>query len=171
MKRPLCAIAILYVFHASQAFAVKADDILGFWVTAGGNSRVEISKGSNSYSGKITAIREPNFLPGEVNGMDGSLRVDINNPDKSLRRRSLVGLELMTGFSFNGEEWIDGKTYDPESGKTYKCKMSIAEDGSLYVRGYIGVSLLGRTTVWQRDEVYIKSFCKTLTMLGVRCIK
>jgi hypothetical protein len=49
----------------------------------------------------------------------------------------------------NSTSWSQGKIYDPKNGKTYSCKMTL-EGNELKVRGYVGFSLLGRTTVWTR---------------------
>jgi uncharacterized protein (DUF2147 family) len=61
-----------------------------------------------------------------------------------------MGLDILSGFKFSGGNiWEDGKIYDPKNGKTYSCKMTL-EGNELKVRGYVGFSLLGRTTVWTR---------------------
>ncbi len=77
-------------------------------------------------------------------------RVDALNTDPSLRTRPLCGLEIGTGFTPNGPDTAKGgKIYDPKSGKTYSAQMQ--ESGNtLKLRGFIGVSLLGRTEVWHR---------------------
>jgi uncharacterized protein (DUF2147 family) len=141
---------------AFTSFAVEPDDILGSWLTEGGDSCVEIFRKDDRYFAKITSLREPNFTPGEVEGMDGKPRIDIHNPDESLREQSLIGLELMKNFKFNGKQWVNGRIYDPDNGKTYKCKMTLKEEGILHVRGYIGISALGRTTTWTRPEVFVE---------------
>jgi uncharacterized protein (DUF2147 family) len=147
-------ILVVWFLSPSLIFAVEGDEILGEWVTEYGDSRVEIFKKDNQYFGKIVALTEPNYLPGEVKGMDGKPRLDLNNPKKSLRSNSLIGLELMKNFQFDEDEWIGGSIYDPEDGTSYKCKISLTEDGELHVRGYIGISLFGRTTVWESARVY-----------------
>jgi uncharacterized protein (DUF2147 family) len=61
-----------------------------------------------------------------------------------------MGLDILSGFKYGGGNiWQDGKIYDPKNGKTYSCKMTL-EGNELKVRGYVGFSLLGRTTVWTR---------------------
>ncbi|HRZ83632.1 MAG TPA: DUF2147 domain-containing protein, partial [Candidatus Hydrogenedentes bacterium] len=76
---------------------------------------------------------------------------DRENPDKSLRDRPIQGLVFMTGFKFDGDgKWKGGKVYDAESGKTYSCKMTLKDRDTLEIRGYIGVSLLGRNQTWKR---------------------
>ena len=64
-----------------------------------------------------------------------------------------IGLEILRNFKFdNDDEWEGGKIYDPESGKTYSCNMSLTGN-ELKVRGYVGVSLLGRTETWTRTNL------------------
>lgn len=142
---------VLCLCFASVTLAQQADDVVGVWVTAKGDSRIEIYEKAQLYFGRIVALKEPTYKPGEVDGMAGKARVDRNNPDKSLRNRPLLGLVLMTGFSFDDGVWR-GRIYNPRNGKTYRSNMSLREDGSLRLRGYIGVPWLGRTTVWQRPR-------------------
>ena len=77
------------------------------------------------------------------------MRKDAKNPEESLKNRDVLGIELLTGFSYNDNTYTDGKIYDPESGKTYDCKMTLT-DNTLKVRGYIGISLFGRTETFER---------------------
>jgi uncharacterized protein (DUF2147 family) len=64
----------------------------------------------------------------------------------------------VSNFTFNGEKmWAGGKIYDPENGKTYSCKMVLDGEQYLKVRGYIGISLLGRTEIWTRAETASES--------------
>ncbi len=77
-------------------------------------------------------------------------RVDAMNPDAALRTRPLCGLEIGTGFTPDGLAAAKGgKIYDPDSGKTYSAQMQGSGD-TLKLRGFVGVSLLGRTETWQR---------------------
>jgi uncharacterized protein (DUF2147 family) len=62
----------------------------------------------------------------------------------------VLGLVILTGFKFDTDEWSDGDIYDPEKGKTYSCTLSLKDSGTLKVRGYIGISLIGRTEIWTR---------------------
>jgi uncharacterized protein (DUF2147 family) len=84
------------------------------------------------------------------NDDQGKPKADKKNPDENLKSRPLLNLELLKDFTFDGKDtWKDGTIYDPKSGKTYSCKMVIEED-KLKIRGYVGISLLGRTEVWTR---------------------
>ena len=78
--------------------------------------------------------------------------VDDKNPDVSLRKRPLCGIELGRDFTLvGGNHAKNGKLYDPDSGKTYNAEMAVEGD-SLKVRGYVGISMFGRTEVWQRSD-------------------
>ena len=70
------------------------------------------------------------------------------------RKDQLVkGMTIITGMRQNGEHWDGGQILDPENGKLYKCKMHLEDGGQkLVVRGYIGVSLLGRSQTWVRQQ-------------------
>jgi uncharacterized protein (DUF2147 family) len=140
-------------FHMSfttATLAQEADDIIGLWITAGGDSHIEIYKKGELYFGRIAALKTPNYAPGEIADMAGQPRIDRNNRDASLRNRHLVGLELMTDFLFEDGIWRNGRIYNPRNGKTYRSNLRLIEYGALKVRGYIGFSWLGGSSVWHR---------------------
>lgn len=122
----------------------KATDVIGIWVTAGDNSaKVEIYKVGEKFYGKIVWMKNPSI--------NGKLKLDINNPNSSKRNIPRLGLEMMKGFTFNGnDEWKGGNIYDPESGKTYSGYMYLKDRNTLKLRGYVGFSFLGRTETWTR---------------------
>ncbi len=70
------------------------------------------------------------------------------------QNKRLEGVTLMRGLTAeanNPGNWSGGKITDPLNGKTYRCALKVTNGGrTLDVRGYIGVSILGRTQVWQR---------------------
>ncbi len=83
--------------------------------------------------------------------MGGKPKTDRYNPNPKLRDRPVLGMILMSDFVYVGKNlWEEGKVYDPESGKTYKCKMILKSANKLEVRGFIGFSLFGRTVTWTR---------------------
>ncbi len=77
----------------------------------------------------------------------GQPKVDKNNPDKASQTVPLMGLKMLKNFVFDDGEWNDGTIYDPNNGKTYSCVIKY-RDGKLDLRGYIGISLIGRTQTW-----------------------
>ena len=148
--RRLCGF-LLILWLCVPLTANPADAILGLWWTKGKDGRVEIYKCGDQFCGKIVEIAEKVYPPGDEQGMAGMPKVDRENPKASLQSRPIIGLDIIEGFSFNGKIWKGGTIYDPDNGKTYRCKIKLAKDGTLEVRGFIGISLLGRTEVWTRD--------------------
>lgn len=135
-----------YPFVNVQAQDVKGDDILGVWLNEDKDAHVDIYKEGDVYFGKIIWLEEPNEENGEP-------KLDDENEDESLRTRPVMGLLLLRDFVFDKDEWEDGRVYDPKNGKDYKCYMEFPDEDDkdkLKVRGYIGFSLLGRTTYWTR---------------------
>ena len=85
---------------------------------------------------------------------NGKPKVDNNNPDKNKQNLPIIGLIILEDFSFDGDdEWKYGTIYDPESGKTYDCNLTLKSKNILHVRGYIGISLFGRTETWTRTNL------------------
>jgi uncharacterized protein (DUF2147 family) len=81
---------------------------------------------------------------------DAPERVDKNNPDAALRGRALCGLSIGTGFHQDDALHLSGgRLYDPKTGHTYRGKI-VADGDSLHLRGYLGISALGRTETWKR---------------------
>jgi uncharacterized protein (DUF2147 family) len=136
-------IIIAIAFCSIPVSAQNADAILGKWLNATGEGQIQIYKKENKFFGKLSWIKIPNDDSSKP-------KVDDHNPDKSLQSRPILGLELLKNFTFNGNNVYEGGTiYDPKSGKTYSCKMTLKDD-VLKIRGYIGISLLGRSENWSR---------------------
>ncbi len=69
----------------------------------------------------------------------------------ALKDKPIIGMQILKGFSKDGDEWSGGKILDPHNGKTYSCILEVLDGGKkLKVRGYIGISLIGRTQIWER---------------------
>jgi uncharacterized protein (DUF2147 family) len=141
------------ILAAGAAWAADGDEILGLWDTQPeeyGYARVEITKQNDRYHGRIVWLSEPEFPPDDEGGMGGQPKVDRENPEPDLRDRPIVGIHLLRGFKYSGKsQWKGGTIYDPANGKTYKCNIKLQDDGTLKVRGFIGVPLLGRTAIWR----------------------
>lgn len=124
----------------------KGDDVVGVWLTGKQTAHVEIFKTGKYYYGKIVWLKRPNDEAGNP-------RVDEHNPDAKLKSNPLMSLLLLKGFTYDDKHlWNDGTIYDPEEGKTYSCKMWFekGDTDNLKMRGFVGVSLLGRTDTWTR---------------------
>lgn len=137
-------ISLLLIVFSTTIFAQNADDIVGVWWTEDKDGKVEIYKKGDVYYGKLIWLKEPNE--------NGKPKLDDENPDPKLRNRPLQGLVLLSGLVFEGDEWDDGEIYDPESGDTYSCYVELESPNRLKLRGYIGFSLIGRSSYWTRAE-------------------
>jgi uncharacterized protein (DUF2147 family) len=145
----LMAILALTAFGFVKPTADPGEKIQGTWLNQEGTAKVQIFKAANGsyagkYYGKVTWLKEPNE--------NGKPKLDKNNPDEKKRSTPLMGLMLLRDFTYDAddEEWSGGTIYDPKNGKTYSCYMSM-DGNKLNVRGYIGISLIGRTAVWTKS--------------------
>lgn len=142
----LIVFALISVNEIAAKDDQNADAILGKWLSEQGDAKIEVYKKNDKYHGKIVWLKEPN--------RDGKPKTDHLNPDINLRSRKTLGLIILTNFVYDGDfEWEDGEIYDPKSGKTYSCNMELTEKGKvLEIRGYIGISLFGKTTTWTKSD-------------------
>jgi uncharacterized protein (DUF2147 family) len=120
---PLVAATLL----ATAAHA--AAPVTGKWVTQSKDGVVEIYDCGATICGKLAK-----FLVPPPNGVG---QKDVNNPNKALRNRTLLGMNILTGFKADGNEW-KGQIYDPKSGKTYRSVVYKGKSGNLVVKGCIG---------------------------------
>jgi uncharacterized protein (DUF2147 family) len=134
------AAGLLMVMSVSHADDMPKID--GTWLSGDGDGWIDVIATAEGLSGVIE---------GSPNADEDRPDTDEKNPDPALRNRPLVGLQLFHGFEYEGDgRWTGGTIYDPNSGKTYRCKVTYIDQNTLKVRGYIGVSLLGRTETWTR---------------------
>ncbi len=123
----------------------KADDLLGTWLNEDKDGHVKIYKENGKYYGKLIWLKNP------IDDETGKAKLDKHNDDEELQKRPLQDLMLLTDFVYDEDgEWDDGEIYDPKSGNTYSCYIKMESMDKIKVRGYIGISLIGRTTYWTR---------------------
>ena len=138
----LVALALVLV---PLAVASASQGIEGRWLSGDGDGWIEITLEGDSLVGRIAG--SPNDEPGDAP------RYDELNPDPTLRGRPLKGLMIMSGFIYDSDgRWVDGRIYDPNSGNTYKGTIRQVDANTLKLRGYVGISLFGRTETWTRDD-------------------
>lgn len=141
----VCLLGMALLAPSLLATDEHADKVIGVWKTGSGKGMVKIYKENDKYFGKLVWLKEPNDEAGKP-------KVDKNNGDESLRTRALLGLVNLRDFVYKGDKvWEDGRIYDPENGSDYSCEIKMTDDNTLEVRGFIGVSLFGRTDVWKRQ--------------------
>ncbi len=141
----LLLVAILFVSGNLLAQEYTTDDILGYWLNEEQDGKVNIYKENGKYYGKLIWLKNP------IDEETGKPKLDKHNPDDELKKRPTKGIILMSDFEYEEDGlWEEGDIYDPKSGKTYSCYMKLETMDQLKVRGYIGISLIGRTTRWTR---------------------
>jgi hypothetical protein len=140
--------ALILSVMSSLSFA---EDITGMWQsiddkTGAPKALVEIRKEANgTYAGKIVKITpRAGYTPKET-------CVDCPAP---YTNKPILGLDVMTGLKQGeGLNYVNGRILDPNSGKVYSMKAKLSSNGKrLHLRGYVGVSALGRNQIWLRDE-------------------
>jgi uncharacterized protein (DUF2147 family) len=138
LQRIVVLLALIFGVHTYAA--AQKDPIEHIWLNGAKTGKIQIYKAKDGkFYGKIVWLAEPN--------RDGKPKLDINNSDAKLRTRPVMGLLILKGFKKDGDVYEDGTIYDPKNGKTYSCKMTL-KGNKLDVRGYVGVSMLGRTDNW-----------------------
>lgn len=142
MKR----IAILLTMFVLGAFMSQAQSVTGKWKTIDDEtgeekSIVEITEKDGKIYGKVVEILNPAKKDAKCQGCKGA---DKDKP--------IVGLTILKGLSKDGNEWSGGQILDPNKGKLYKCTVKLNGTDKLDVRGYVGISLIGRTQTWLRVQ-------------------
>lgn len=137
----LIATIFFLTMSVFKAPSDTADAILGVWWTEGKKAKVRIYKEAGRYSGEII------WLKASANS-DHVIR-DANNEIESLKKRPLIGIDLIEGFTFKDSKWVEGKVYDPEKGKSYDCILKLDGD-QLEVRGYMKMPMFGKSVYWKR---------------------
>lgn len=163
----LCGLLILCLLAATPEGNAEPRDRAAFageWVMADGSAVVAIRQHQNEWQIRILAIRDATYTSADDGLQTGDPRVDWHNPDQALRSRGLEQLLIGEGFTLDGDELTGGRIYDPGSGNSYKSTLTLMPDGLLRVRGFIGISLLGRTLYWYPQQEYK---ARMAAMLGV----
>lgn len=121
-------------------------ELVGTWFTEEKRAKVDVYPCADKFCGKIIWMDEPNEP-------DGTPKRDNENPEEELRNRTILGLQILSELQPESSKvWEDGEIYDPESGNTYSCYVELVDKNKLKLRGYLGFSLLGRTSYWTRAD-------------------
>ena len=125
-------------------FFYQNQDVQGLWITEDDEtgkkkSEVLIYKEANKVYGKIINL----ILPENKSKL--CLKCKGENKNKPIE-----GLVILKDLILEDDTWDSGTILDPKSGKIYDCYISLEDDNTLKVRGFLGFSLLGRTQIWKR---------------------
>lgn len=146
-KKVLVFLFVGLFLQSFNSFALdNPDAILGVWKTGEGNAMVKIYKNGNKYQGRVVWLKEP------IDPETGKAKLDKNNADPAAKAKPVLGLINIWGFVPKEDNvWDEGNIYDPKNGNTYSSTIKLINSNSLEVRGYIGVSIIGRTDTWTRQ--------------------
>lgn len=134
----------MILFLVGGLFLTQAQSIVGKWKTVDdqtgeAKSIVEITEKNGKFAGKVIEILNPAKKNSKCDNCSGE--------DKG---KPIEGLVIIKNLEKKGEEYTGGKIIDPQSGKEYKCSIKPNGSTKLEVRGYIGISLIGRTQTWTK---------------------
>lgn len=129
----LVILTMLALPVVAQGNVSNADRILGKWMTEKKNLIVEVYRHEHEYKAKILWFDDTDDL-----NRPAEMRRDDQNPDPSLRKRKILGLEILKLLAYKKETntWEDGIIYDALSGKEWSSYAFITNKGLLRVKGY-----------------------------------
>jgi uncharacterized protein (DUF2147 family) len=142
----------LPAFTAEARAATDQSSPVGLWRTVDDRTNkprgiVRIYEENGAFSGRI----ETSFDPQEL-----TARCDKCTGDR--KNAPVIGLVILRGITKHGSEYGGGEILDPETGWIYRCRFMLSSEGAkLFVRGYRGLSILGRTQIWTRVETEAKA--------------
>ena len=140
----LCAFALALIALVSvagaraQQLTPKLQNAVGHWQTNNGG-QVETYLVNGKLFGRVTQVR-PGRTPHDV----------CDKCSGEYKNQLILGMVFLRNFHPDGDDWVDGSVVDPENGKEYKGKIWSVGKDELHMRGFIGISLLGRTETWKR---------------------
>ena len=134
---------ILFLFFCIMSFAVSAQSPVGVWKNLDDEdgkekSHIEIYQQNGKFRGKVVKL-----LPAATVTKCNSCKGDKKGKD-------LLGMDILWDMKETGKVWDGGQILDPKNGKEYNCKIECDGTEKLKVRGYVGVSIFGRTQVWYK---------------------
>lgn len=133
------------LFTITLSFTTNAQNILGQWETFDDNTKekkavIEIYKTNDLYYAKI------------VKSYVGKKNAICTTCKGTKKDKPIIGLIIIENIKKDKNEFNNGSILDPENGETYKCYLKLINDNKLKVRGYLGISIFGRTQYWTRKK-------------------
>jgi uncharacterized protein (DUF2147 family) len=144
--RLVAAASLLVALAGGPAHAAAPQPPVGRWLTKGGSAVIELASCGGALCGRIVGIRTDR--PGEL------LPVDWQGEPQ-------CGLTIVQASRHEGDAWF-GRITDPRNGNIWKARLAPAPDGTLHLRGYVGIPLLGQTQVWTRYDGAVSQDCQIL---------
>ena len=139
------ALCLLIFANSSegQKLSPKLRNAVGHWQVidsdGGKGGQVETYIENGNLFGKVTGARPGRALDSLCTKCSGELK-----------NQRIMGMVVIRNFHPEGDDWVGGTVVDPENGKVYKGKMWAIGNDKLGMRGFVGISLIGRTATWVR---------------------
>ena len=146
MKFVLLTCCFLFTLHVQAQTNPNA--ILGKWESEEKNLIVEVYKQNDAFKAKVVWYHDANdTVPVEQ-------RLDLNNPNKALRNRKIVGTDILSELIYNPKQdkWVNGRIYDASSGRTWDATVWLTDAQNLNVRGFYIIRLFGKTMNFFRTK-------------------
>ena len=140
----LISFIFLSIFTTAQT---NEDDVLGRWISTDNKVAVNIYKHGNNYRAKVIWFDEK-----LGSGEPMNARVDKHNPNPKLRKRKIIGMDILEDLHYNSSNhlWQNGRIYDASTGRTWDAFLEIQKNGELRVRGYWKFKWMGKTIHFKR---------------------
>ncbi len=134
IKISLALIIILSQFSFIKTPTEESEKIIGVWFTENNSSKIQIYKNDNQYFGKIIWIAS-------------------KKNEEDLKVKPTLGYQIFRKFTYESKNlWSGGQVSDPRSGMTVSGKMTLKDDQTLSVRGYLGAPVFGKTVILKRAD-------------------
>ena len=134
LKLPLIPIIIFSLFSFKNISSDESEKIVGIWFTENNSSKIQIYKTDNQYFGKIIWLAP-------------------KSEKEDLKAKLSIGYQIFRKFTYESKNlWSGGQVSDPRSGMTVSGKMTLKDDKTLSVRGYLGSPMFGKTVILKRAE-------------------
>ncbi|HMG85941.1 MAG TPA: DUF2147 domain-containing protein [Terracidiphilus sp.] len=128
---------------SAQKLSPKLQNAVGHW---------QVIDSDGGKGGQVETYIENGILFGKVTGARPGRALDsvCSKCPGELKNQRIMGMVVIRNFHPEGDDWIGGTVVDPENGKVYKGKMWAIGSDKLGMRGFVGISLIGRTATWVR---------------------
>lgn len=140
-------ILLLSLISLNSTAQGNPDIILGKWMTIEGNLKVEVYKQNKDFKAKVIWFKDTDDKSRPMNE-----RRDEKNPDKALRSRKWIGMEVLRNLRYYPyeDEWEDGKIYDSNTGKEWSSVVWMTKGNLLKVKGYWLFKFISQTKTFKR---------------------
>ena len=149
----LLSLPLISLPASAQNAASPASSPEGLWLTENERSVISVKECAEGLCGTIHWI------------IDGGMKFDSENEDETLQGRPMCGLKILWGFhQQDAMIWIDGNIYKADEGDLYNASMQMLPKGNLLVRGYVGMTLFGKSQTWTPVSAKDYPKCKAAKM-------